>query len=238
MSSYPGLGLCYGAHPGHASHLSGTAWSDVVKQVEASCSKKGVVAVGEVGLDYAVSDTPAGRDKQARLLEAVLGRVRSNEKIRDLPLVQHVREAKVTSMDAAKRCIAILKKVGYPSDHRVYCHCFVGGVDLANLWLAEFPKVKFGLGPKVVTGSDVHPEAQTVFANLSLEQVLVETDAPRLSLGSGGKMTPWSTFTIFRWLAGIRKSVQQPESFGECVQGIENGFMQFFRVPKAATVGE
>ena len=82
---------------------------------------------------------------------------------------------------------------------------------------------------------DVHPEAAGVYANLSLSQVLVETDAPRLPFWRRGQkvpgaMTPWSTFTIFRWLAGVRQVIGKEDKFGDCIRDVGAAFSEFFSV--------
>lgn len=233
------VGLCFGAHPGHIRHKGNAALDEVIVDVLKNSFLQGVVAIGEVGLDFCVNKYKSEHEKQERFLKELLTRARAQDRLRNLPLVLHVGEANAKSDEAARKCIAILRSAGYPRDHKIYCHCFTGGIHVANLWLEAFPNVVFGLGPKVVTGDrDVHPEAADVFANLDLKHVLVETDAPRLSLRMGGGMTPWSTFTIVRWLAGARQLIGKSDTFGLCVRDVEATFWRFFFAPEQASASK
>ena len=104
------------------------------------------------------------------------------------------------------------------------------------MWLSNFPRTVFGLSPKSLSGEDVHHENSDVFANISLQHVLVETDAPRLKLGLRGWMTPWSTYTILKWLTGVRQMVGSDQEFGEVVRDVETNFWRFFRYPESVSL--
>ena len=127
MTSFAGLFLCFGAHPGHVKMMKESRWDEVVTDVLQHSFLKGVVAIGEVGLDFCVDRFQVQHEAQEKFLELFLKRVRGESRLKDLPLVLHVREANPRSIRAAQRAIKILQKVGYPEQHRVYLHCFVGG---------------------------------------------------------------------------------------------------------------
>ena len=54
--------------------------------------KDRVVAIGEVGLDYPGARTPVLRANQELFLKEFLTAVRSDEDLKDLPLVLHVKD--------------------------------------------------------------------------------------------------------------------------------------------------
>ena len=136
--------------------------------------KDQVVAIGEVGLDYPGAKIPVLRENQELFLKEFLTAVRSDEDLKDPPLVLHVKDMSFDKQDASARSLSILKEVGYPVSHRIYRHSFLGTRREADAWIEAFSKVVFGASPKAFGA----PEGtRDFFRSASLDRILVETDA-------------------------------------------------------------
>lgn len=123
---------------------------------------RGVVAVGECGLDYHYDHSP--RAVQRVVFEAQIELALE----RDLALVIHTREAWADTF-------AILDDVGTPA--RTVFHCFTGGPDDAEQCLARGAYLSF-------SGIVTFPSAQELrdAAMITpLDRLLVETDSPYLA---------------------------------------------------------
>ena len=66
------------------------------------------------------------------------------------------------------------------------------------------------MSPKILQ-DDIHPECRTVFLNLRMDKILLETDAPYLGIVGGQQPgepktypTPLSVYTVGRYLAALR----------------------------------
>lgn len=154
-SSMPNVHAVAGIHPHNASdhsHESLEALSDML-------SSGGVVALGEVGLDYYRSHSPA--EAQKSLFEDAVSL--ANE-VR-IPIVIHTREAFDDTMD-------ILQCARVP----VVLHCFEGG----EREIEEAKERDYFIG---LTGNVTYKKSETA-KHLHLidpERLMVETDAPYLS---------------------------------------------------------
>lgn len=118
-----------------------------------------VCALGEIGLDYFVPDVD--RAAQQSLLEAQLQLANDHQ----LPVLLHVRRAHAPMIKTLKQ--HRLKRGGI-------VHAFSGSLEEAK----EYQKLGFLLG---LGGAGTWPQAQRMhrlLAQLSLETVVLETDAP------------------------------------------------------------
>lgn len=153
---YPYIYAAAGIHP---SDALGVPPDGMIRLGEYLKHNK-VVAVGEIGLDYHYDDTP--RPLQLRFFE---------EQLRlavecDLPVIVHDREAHQDTME-------LLKKYR----PKGVIHCFSGSVEMAR----EAVKLGLyiGLGGAVTFKKARHP--LEVAADLPVERLLLETDAPYMT---------------------------------------------------------
>jgi TatD DNase family protein len=144
-----------GVHPHEAKSAGDLAW------LEPLARTTGVVAVGEIGLDYHYDFSPreVQRDVFARQLD-LAGRL-------DLPAIIHCREAEAD--------IAVALREHFDRTRRAVIHCWTGAYDAAMSFVSEFD-VYLGLGGAVTfkSAGDLHDAA----ARLPLDRLVLETDCP------------------------------------------------------------
>lgn len=150
-----------GIHPHDASKVD--EQGDYLKKLEAWAAHPKVVAIGEVGLDYhyqhASPEIQKKRFREQILLASKLS----------LPLVIHSREA-------WKETIQVLKETGIPSRKGVF-HCFGGGVEEARKAL----ELGFTISISGIVTFKKAEKLLEVVKFLSLEKIVIETDAPFLA---------------------------------------------------------
>ncbi|MCU0453278.1 MAG: TatD family hydrolase [Bacteroidetes bacterium] len=167
-AAHPWLFAAVGIHP----HEAGRVGDGEIGVVHALASTTGVVAIGEIGLDYFYDFAP--RDVQVGLFRRQL----SWAVERDLPVIVHTRD----SMDEAVD-IAIEVAEGAPQwrvtdgvAHRGVFHCFTGTEDHARRLFSAGYYVSF---PGIVTFKKSPVGA--LIPRLGLDRVMIETDAPYLT---------------------------------------------------------
>ncbi len=143
-----------------------------------------LVAVGEIGLDYHHAKENAAAQKAA--LRAML--TFANE--RHLPVIFHCR-------DAYGDLATLLSD--YPGTRGVI-HCFSGTLAQANQFLSLDLQLSF-------TGNVTYPkngELRAVLAELPLEKIMIETDAPFLSPDPvrGARNDPRQVVRVAETIAG------------------------------------
>lgn len=148
-----------GWHPQDAKDMS---VSDL-QWIEKLCSHPKVVAIGEIGLDY-YWDT-SSKEVQHKVFRE---QIRLAHRI-GLPIIIHNR-------DAHEDIIRILKEEKAEEVGGVM-HCFSGDWEMAKQCLALNFYISFG-GP-VTFKNAVQPKE--VLANVPLDRLLLETDAPYLT---------------------------------------------------------
>lgn len=178
-----GLHPAYGLHPCYlAQHHDGD-----LALLEDWLRTHPAAAVGECGLDH--FDPGLDRGRQARLL---LGHFELAHHF-DLPLVLHAR-------GAFEDVILALRRFGKPL--RGVVHSFSGSTEQAR----ELYKLGFCVG---ISGPVTHPRAKRlrrVVANLPLEQLLLETDAPDQpgERHRGQRNEPAFLIEVLHCVAGLR----------------------------------
>lgn len=165
---HPWLFAAVGIHPHEAARVS----EQEIEAVHRLTASPGVVAVGEIGLDYFYDFAP--RDIQVALFRRQLAWAVE----RDLPAIVHTRE----SMDEAI-AIALDVATQHPSwclhdgeSHRGVFHCFTGSEQQARRLFDAGFYVSF---PGIVTFKK-SPVADLV-PRLGLDRVMIETDSPYLT---------------------------------------------------------
>lgn len=154
---YPQVRVAVGIHPASAD----TADSRALDEIAGLARRPGVIAIGEVGLDYVRERVP--RRIQIAAFRAQVRLARRE----DLPLVVHTREA----FDDVEE---ILKEEGAV---RVIAHCFTGTPETALRWASAGWMLSFA-GPLTFANAESLREAAR---RVPADRILVETDAPYLA---------------------------------------------------------
>lgn len=160
IQSYPGyIYGTVGLHPHNARYLDGQG----LKLIASLAQEEGVVALGEMGLDYHYDNSP--RDVQKRVFRAQLRLAREHR----LPVVIHSR-------DADGDMITILREEGVEEIGGVM-HCFSGTRETAEKALSMGLYLSFGGVLTFPKARDIQKIAQEIPRN----RLLLETDCPYLT---------------------------------------------------------
>lgn len=159
-SRYEQVYCSIGTHPHHADKEPDISADDLARIAEDPM----VVAIGEAGLDYYYDNAP--REAQ----EAGLRRHIAAARLTQLPLVIHARDA---DADMARILTEEMEKGAYPA----ILHCFSSGRALAQRGVELGFCVSFS-GILTFKRSD---ELRAIAAEIPLDHLLVETDAPYLA---------------------------------------------------------
>lgn len=157
---YPDVFCTVGTHPHNAGEEPDVSVGDLV-----SLSRHPrCVGIGEAGLDYHYDRAP--RDVAKAVLRTHIAAARDT----GLPLVIHSR-------DCDEDMIAILEQEHAAGPFKAVLHCFSSGVDLARAGVRLGLYVSFS-GILTFRKSD---DLRAIAAEVPLERLLVETDAPYLA---------------------------------------------------------
>ena len=149
-----------GTHP----HNAGDETDVTMEELVALAAHPKVVAIGEAGLDYFYDHSP-----RAEQQESFRTHIRAAREA-GLPLVIHTR-------DAEDDTAAILREEMAEGPFRAVLHCFSSSVDLARAGLELGLYVSFS---GIVTFNKADA-LRAVAAEVPLDRLLVETDAPYLA---------------------------------------------------------
>ncbi len=156
---YPFISATVGVHPHEVKRIEG-GWYD---ELRALAKSNGVVAYGEIGLDYHYDHSPR-EVQRARFRE----QVRLARELK-LPIVLHTREAQEDT-------IAILKEEKAGEVGGVF-HCFSG-----DAWLAKDAlDLGFYLSFSGVITFQNATMLRDIVKTVPLDRILIETDAPYLT---------------------------------------------------------
>ncbi|MFQ5575443.1 MAG: TatD family hydrolase [Anaerolineae bacterium] len=182
---YPNLFAAVGIHPHDAAGLNDDSLAALARLARAP----GVVAIGEIGLDYYRNHAP--KPAQRRAFEAQLALAKTLR----LPVIIHQREAAADTM-------AVLRQWALEGGHPgVVLHAFSGSAELVNR--AAGLGFYMGIGGPV-TFKNAAALRQTV-SQIPLDRLLVETDAPFLSPHPhrGKRNEPARVLLVAQTLAGL-----------------------------------
>jgi TatD DNase family protein len=182
-----------GVHPHNAHTVKNLDVLNTVITYEKSNNSK-IVAIGECGLDY----DRMFSEKQQQI--DVFKRQVQIAKAHEMPLYLHCRSNLARPDEAFNDMVHILKSESY---YKGVVHCFTGNCAQA----AEFLEMGFYLG---ITGwiyderrnKDLYDAIQQV---IPIEKILVETDAPWLSINRKRKSIPIDTVLIAERIAQIQQ---------------------------------
>lgn len=195
---------CLGLHPEAAGESSREKLEKYEETIEEN--RREIVAIGEVGLDHHHVRDPARRRKCE---EVFLDFVELSNEL-DLPLVVHSRN----SMEEA---IKILRE----KEGGVMIHCFSGGPDHLRDALDRGYLLSFG---GAIFRSKRRYEA--LLNDMSLENLLLETDAPFLAKEKGERSEPWFIREVAERIAEIKEV-----EFAEVWERAGKNAVEFFDLP-------
>lgn len=166
---YPGqISASIGIHPN-----IGEPWTtDILPSLREQAAQSGVVAIGEIGLDYYRQHTPF--DQQRMMFREQL---RLAEEL-NLPVIIHNRDASHDLMAILTEWHAGLVRARHPlKDRPGVLHSFSAGLETGLKAIA----MNFFLGiTGPVTFSNA-PDRKAIVRNLPLDHLLLETDSPYLT---------------------------------------------------------
>lgn len=193
-----------GVHPHEAKNVS----QDYLAEIENITKNERVPAIGEIGLDYFydLSDRAVQRRVFAEQLELA-------KKI-SMPIVIHVRDAKIKSEgDATADLFAIMRECGAEKNGGVI-HCFSGSAEEANKALEMGFYISFA-GPVTYPANRLLRETA---ANIPIDRILCETDSPYLApQGHRGKPNePAFVRCVYEYISMVR--AMPLEEFADAVK--------------------
>lgn len=179
-----------GVHPHSAKDIKDLNQLDILEKY---LDNPKVIAIGECGLDYDRMFSP--KKKQIDVFRRQIQIAKRYGK----PLYLHCR-GKTENEDSFTDMINILKEEDYFNG---VVHCFTGNIKQA----AEFLKLGFYFG---ITGwiydeKRNHDLYEAIEKVIPIERILVETDAPWLSIDKSRKSKPLDTAYIVEKIAKIKK---------------------------------
>lgn len=206
---FPSVYCSVGTHPHHADDEDGISTAELVELTR----HPKVVALGEAGLDYFYQF--GSREAQHRGFRAHIAAARES----GLPLVIHSREAD-------DDCAAILGEEMAEGAFPALLHCYTGGKHLAHKAIELGLSISF---TGILTFKKSQ-ELRDLAAELPLDRLLIETDAPYLAPGKfrGKRNEPAFVVETAKALAEI-KGV----SFEELANATTDNFFRLFtKVPR------
>lgn len=135
------------------------------KLISEYAKTKGVIAIGETGLDYHYKRKDQHRLKQMRWF---IWQIDLAHKM-DLPIVFHIR-------DANKDAIRIIRFNKRKIKGGVV-HCFGDGPDVAKIYTEEFGFC-LGIGGTLLMRPSISSELEKTVASVPMEYLMLETDSP------------------------------------------------------------
>lgn len=204
---YPDVYATVGVHPHDAQKFADTTIADLRNLA----AHEKVLAVGEIGLDYHYDFSP--RETQKRVFVEQMGLAAELER----PIIIHTREAWDDTLE-------MLRAHWAPTGLGGILHCFTGELKHARAGIEMGFHVSFS-GVLTFGRSD---ELRAVAAQLPLERLLVETDAPYLTPAPYRKIRrnePRYVVETARKLAEVRGV-----TFEEIAEATSANFRTLFRL--------
>lgn len=194
-----------GVHPHEASLYN----SGLEKTLVELLASPGVIALGEIGLDFYYNYSPPDAQESTLLRQLQLARHL------DLPVVIHCR-------DAYGVLANLLKKEG---DHwRGMIHCFTGTPAEADNLLALGFFISFS-GILTFPKAEVLRDAARI---VPLDRMLIETDAPYLAPVPHRGKTNEPSFVVHTGMFLSNLKQTEPEAF---TRQLHLNFLQLFSIP-------
>lgn len=157
---FPFIYTAVGVHPHNASEYESITAEDIIAKTE----HKKVVAIGECGLDYYYDYSP--KETQIKVF---VEHIKAAQKT-GLPLIIHNR-------DSDDDLISVLDEHYKIAPFTGEIHCFSSSKKLADFALS----IGFYISASGMITFNKSNELRDIFAEVPLEKLLVETDAPFLA---------------------------------------------------------
>lgn len=157
---YPFIYTAVGVHPHNAGEYPYIKAEDFVEQTK----HKKVVGIGECGLDYYYDYSP--KEEQIKVF---IEQIKAAQQT-GLPLIIHTRDADDDTIDILKE---EYKKAPFSGE----IHCFSSSKKLADFALS----IGFYLSASGIITFNKSNDLRDIFADIPLDRLLVETDAPFLA---------------------------------------------------------
>ncbi|XP_063448516.1 3'-5' ssDNA/RNA exonuclease TatD-like [Mytilus trossulus] len=151
-----------GIHPKEAGNQMGRHIKKFKRRIQGN-----FLAIGECGLD--VSQGEKDMREQVKILRVQLELSRDCK----LPVVIHCRGKNITA-----RCLDIMSEI-LVRDHGVHWHCFSQDKRTYENIKWCFPNTKFDISPLLLM-EDTYPQLRSQVCEMSLEDIILEIDAPYL----------------------------------------------------------
>jgi TatD DNase family protein len=182
---FPNVFSSIGTHPHNAHEELDVTLDQLVERTK----HPKVVAIGEAGLDYHYDYSPRAAQEQGFRTHIAAARATK------LPLVIHSREADDDT-------VRILEEETGKGAFPAVLHCFTGGPDLAHRAVKLGHYVSF-TGILTFKNSG---DLRAIAAELPIDRILVETDAPYLAPGKfrGKRNEPSYVVETAKVLADVR----------------------------------
>ena len=202
---YPFIYTAAGVHPHNAAEYPDIKTEDFVRYSK----HKKVVAIGECGLDYYYDYSP--KDMQIRVLKEQVKAAQET----GLPLIIHNRESDEDMM-------SVLDEAYKQKPFCGVIHCFSSSRELAEFALS----IGFYISASGMITFNKSNDIREVFADVPLDKLLVETDAPYLAPVPVRGRRNESAFVKYtaEKLAQIKNI-----SFEELAEITSNNFYKLFR---------
>ena len=206
---YDDVWCSVGVHP-HNVESEGIAAPDTIVALAAHPK---VIGIGETGLDFFYDHSP--RDEQRRSFRNHIAAARET----GLPLIVHTREADDDTME-------ILEDEMGKGAYSGLIHCFSTSRELAERSLA----IGFSISISGIATFSKAQELRDIAADIPLDRLLVETDAPYLAPvpHRGKRNEPSFVVDTARLLADI-KAISQQELADVTTQNFFNLFSKASR---------
>ena len=161
---YPSF--CYSAVGVFPDMGSGDLDADIKNLEKALDSVHNVVAVGEIGLDYHMDNSPETKKRQKELFKAQIEVAKKHS----LPIIVHSRDAEADTFNTI---------IDSKFEGNVTLHCYAGSFQMALRYLRHKKNVYFGIGG-VLTFKNANRLVEVV-QRVPSDHFVLETDAPFLT---------------------------------------------------------
>ena len=201
----PNVYATVGFHPYHAVQYD----KDAENRLEEFASRPGVVAIGEIGLDYHYDLSPRTVQQEVFLRQLDIARQTGK------PFVVHEREAHADTFEIIRSAAKGLEGV---------FHCFSGSVETARQYL----KLGFYIS---IAGPVTFPKSaktKEVARYVPLDRLLIETDSPYLTPQAyrGRRNEPAHVRLVAEEIASLRDL-----SLTELARATSENACRLFRIP-------
>ncbi|MFH1331920.1 MAG: TatD family hydrolase [archaeon] len=178
---YPIIKAALGIYPTETTKMTEKEFQEALEYIKKNKNK--MIALGEVGLDFHEEDNT--KEKQKENFQKMIELAEETK----LPIIIHSRKAE-------PECVEMLEKSNLK---KIMMHCFSGGKKLIkrcekNGWMFSIP-----------TNITFSEHFQMMAKEISMSQIMTETDAPFLPPTKGERNEPANVRFTIKKIAELRK---------------------------------